>query len=94
MELCAARSRWQRRIFTFQFKNTKAHKASFWRLDNDHGNVLREYAGLGSPRYPAKSELEKLRAVDQTAAMETAEIKNNQLTLSVPSKGLVVIELR
>jgi xylan 1,4-beta-xylosidase len=80
--------------FTLQFKNMSPHKASFWRLDDDHGNVLREYMRLGSPRYPTKVELEKLRAVDQTASMETTEIKSNQLTLQIPAKGLVVIELQ
>jgi len=79
---------------TVQFKNTKVRQASVWRLDGDHGDLLREYAQMGSPRYPTQSELNKLRAVDQTAAMETAKIKNDELTLSIPAKGLVVIELR
>ena len=78
---------------TVQFKNAKVRHVAVWRLDSDHGDILREYAQLGSPRYPTKTEFEKLRAVDRTATSEKIEIKNNQLTLGVPAKGLAVIEL-
>src|SRR5262249_11738541 len=79
--------------FTLQIKNKNVRQASIWRLDTDHGDVLREYQRLGSPDYPTKLELEKLRAVTKNAQAETVKINSNQLTLNVPAKGLLIIEV-
>ena len=80
--------------FTVQFKNKNVRHASVWRLDAQHGDVVHEYERMGSPRYPSKAELAKLRTVDINATPETVAIKNGQMTLNIPAKGLVVIELQ
>ncbi len=81
------------KTLTLNFKNVRIQRAIISRLDGEHGDVLREYARLGSPRYPTRADLEKLRAVDMTAAAETVAVKNNEMALTIPGKGLVVIEL-
>ncbi|HSS95418.1 MAG TPA: hypothetical protein VLK33_00230 [Terriglobales bacterium] len=80
--------------FTVQIKNNRARRASIWRLDAQHGDVLGEYERMGSPVYPSKGQLEKLRAVDLNATPETIGIKNGELNLDVPAKGLLVMELK
>jgi xylan 1,4-beta-xylosidase len=79
---------------TIQFKNKNISEAAVWRLDDDHGNVMREYARLGSPRYPTKQQLDQLRAVTKTLSAEAVQINSNQLKLDIPSEGLVIIELQ
>jgi hypothetical protein len=49
---------------------------------------------MGSPSYPSKAELEKLREIDLNATAESVAIKNSQLNLDIPAKGLVVIEVK
>jgi xylan 1,4-beta-xylosidase len=80
--------------FILQFRNKKIRRATIWRLDAQHGDALGEYERMGSPRYPSKAELAKLRAVDLSSTPETVDIKNAQMTLNIPGKGLVVIELQ
>jgi xylan 1,4-beta-xylosidase len=63
-------------------------------LDAQHGDVLAEYERMGSPSYPSKAELEKLREIDLNATAESVAIKNSQLNLDIPAKGLVVIEVK
>jgi len=81
------------KVLTVNFKNVEIRNITITRLDGDHGDVLREYARLGSPRYPSRAELEKLRAVDKVAATETVHVRNNELKLDIPAKGLVIMEL-
>jgi xylan 1,4-beta-xylosidase len=65
-----------------------------WRLDADHGDVRGAYERLGAPRYPTQLELQKLRVAAALPAPEALELRNSALTLSVPSSGLVLIELK
>ena len=80
--------------FNVQVKNKNTRRASVWRLDAQHGDVLAEYERMGSPSYPSKAELEKLHAIDLNATAESVAIKNSQLNLDIPAKGLVVIEVK
>ena len=80
--------------FTIQIKNKRVRKALVWRLDQQHGDVLAEYQRMGSPQYPSKAELEKLRAMDLNATAESVPVKNGQLNLEIPAKGLAVVEIQ
>jgi len=79
---------------TVRFRNIRAKHALVTRLDEDHGNVLTEYKKLGSPRYPTQTQLQTLRAASQLLGPEKLEVKNAELTLSIPSQGLVLVELK
>jgi len=79
---------------TVRFRNIRAKHALVTRLDEDHGNVLTEYKKLGSPRYPTETQLQTLRAASQLLGPEKLEVKNAELTLSIPSQGLVLVELK
>ena len=79
--------------FSLKFQNTNVHHATIWRLDEDHGNVHREYAKLGEPRYPTQAQIQELRASEATTP-QPEDVKNGSLTLEIPSHGLVLIELQ
>jgi xylan 1,4-beta-xylosidase len=79
---------------TLRLKNTNARQALIWRLDADHGDVRGAYEQLGTPRYPTQLELKELRVAAEMPAPETLELRNSVLNLSVPSSGLVLIELK
>ena len=79
---------------TVRFQNIKAKQALVTKLDEDHGNVLAAYKKLGSPRYPTQAQLQTLRAASQLSAPEKHEVKNAELSLTIPSQGLVLVELK
>jgi len=63
-------------------------------LDPDHGDVHKAYEAMGSPRYPTKKQIEKLREAAKLAAPEMHEVKNASVRLRIPSQGLVLIETK
>jgi xylan 1,4-beta-xylosidase len=63
-------------------------------LDPNHGDVHGTYEAMGSPRYPTKQQIEKLRAAAKLSPPEIHEVKNASVTLRIPSQGLVLIETR
>jgi xylan 1,4-beta-xylosidase len=80
---------------TLQFRNLgKRHHASISRVDRDHGDVLPLYEEIGSPRYPTSAQLEELRKSAQLPSPEARDVKNGELTLTIPAHGLAVIDLK
>jgi xylan 1,4-beta-xylosidase len=82
------------RTLSLRFQNTKAKNASISRVDHDHGDVHPIYEKMGSPRYPTQSQIKQLQAAAQLPAPETRELKNSELTLTLPAQGLALIELK
>jgi xylan 1,4-beta-xylosidase len=56
--------------------------------------VRSTYEKLGSPRYPTLAQIESLRKAAQLASPENRELSNEELTLTLPSHGLAVIEVK
>jgi xylan 1,4-beta-xylosidase len=79
---------------TLQFMNTTATHAQVSRVDSTHGDMHAAYALMGSPRYPTIAQLEALRAAAELPAAETVALRNAALTLTLPSHGIALIELR
>ena len=69
-------------------------QATIWRLDSDHGNVVKTYDAMGRPPFPSRDQLASLRAAAQLAPPETASTKGGKLELSVPTQGLALVEVR
>jgi len=63
-------------------------------LDPDHGDVHKAYEAMGSPRYPTKQQIEKLRAAASLPAPEMLDVKGASVTLRIPSQGLILIETK
>ncbi|HZW05326.1 MAG TPA: glycosyl hydrolase family 39, partial [Candidatus Nitrosotalea sp.] len=77
---------------TLRFEHTSASKVEVTRLDPEHGDVHPAYEAMGSPRYPTKEQIEKLRAASRLGASETHAIKDGGLTLTIPGHGLILVE--
>jgi xylan 1,4-beta-xylosidase len=79
---------------TVQFRNAKAKQALVSLVDPDHGDVHKQYSQMGSPRYPTTSQIQQLQKAAELPPSQSMPIRNNELTLTVPSYGLAVIELK
>jgi xylan 1,4-beta-xylosidase len=79
---------------TIYFKNTHAQRALIWRLDADHADAQSEYKKMGDPPYPTQQQIKRLQAASELKAPEKAQLKDKDLVLSLPSPGLVLIEIK
>ena len=64
-----------------------------WRLDADHGNVIKTYDAMGRPAFPTRDQIMQLRAAGKPSPAEDLALKNGAFTISVPPQGLVLIML-
>lgn len=79
---------------TLKFKGHSAKHALISRVDDDHGDVRSTYEKMGSPRYPTEAQIETLRSAARLPAPENRDVHNGELTLTLPSHGLAVIEVK
>ena len=80
---------------TLELKNVAAGaRAVIRRVDAAHGDTLAAWKKMGSPAYPAKTQIEALRKASETGAPETRQITQHQLKLTLPPMGLAVVEIR
>lgn len=78
----------------FKFEHARVLSVGVTRLDPDHGDVHKAYAAMGSPQYPTKEQIERLRTAARLAPAERGEVKNGSLVLRIPWQGLVLIEAK
>jgi xylan 1,4-beta-xylosidase len=64
-----------------------------WRLDADHGNVVKTYDAMGRPSFPTRDQITKLRAAGKPLPPQKLTLSNGALTISIPPQGLVLIKL-
>jgi xylan 1,4-beta-xylosidase len=62
-----------------------------YRVDEDHGNVIKTYDAMGRPAFPSREQIVKLREAGRIAPAEKAFLKRGSLSIEVPPQGLVVI---
>jgi len=67
--------------------------ARIWRLDRDHGNVLKTFDAMGRPASPSRAQLGALRAAGQLSGAEHRRLQAGKLALDVPAQGLALIEI-
>lgn len=79
---------------TVKFKGGAPRHASISRADAEHGDTQIAYEKMGSPRYPTKTQIEALRQDARLPAPEIRDLKDGALTLTLPSHGLAVIEVK
>ncbi len=81
--------------YRIQVKSLPADaKATVWRLDEDHGNVVASFDQMGRPAFPSREQIAQLRAAAQPSAPESLPLHDGKLELDIPPQGLVLIELR
>ena len=83
------------RTVVLQFKNLgRKRHASISRVDRDHGDPHPAYEQMGSPVYPTQAQLQKLRDSVALGATEKLDLKNGEMTVTLPPDGLAVIAIR
>jgi xylan 1,4-beta-xylosidase len=75
------------------FEGLTAAHVKLWRLDADHGNVLRAFDAMGRPAFPSAQQIDQLRAASKLTAPEDGVLPTGGLEVWVPGQGLVVAEI-
>jgi xylan 1,4-beta-xylosidase len=80
------------RTFTVKLEGVPAHSpVHIWRLDADHGNVIKAYDSMGRPAFPSREQIVRLREAGKPVPPESASLTNGALTITIPPQGLVLI---
>lgn len=69
-------------------------KATIWRLDRKHGDVLTTYDKMGRPAFPDRKQIRELRSAAKLLPPQHVTVHNGKLSVDIPPQGLVVIELQ
>jgi xylan 1,4-beta-xylosidase len=82
------------RILRFVFRSVPASAhVSIQRVDKDHGNVLKQYAAMGSPQYPTPAQVEQLNRESALPAPQLLRLKNGELELTLAENALVLLKV-
>ncbi len=82
------------RSFTVRFAGVPKNAAVVvWRLDQDHGNVVKTFDAMGRPATPTREQIRTLRAAGAPAAEERSSLKDGVLTVDIAPQGLVVVKV-
>jgi xylan 1,4-beta-xylosidase len=79
---------------TLDFKDFSPKLAMISSVDPAHGDSQTAYEKMGSPPYPTQAQIRELQNAAQLPAASLQEISGRQVTLTIPSQGLEVIELK
>jgi xylan 1,4-beta-xylosidase len=79
--------------FSFAGLPQSAH-VTLQRVDSEHGNVLKEYAAMGSPHDPTVAQIAQLNTKTALPAPETRQLQNNALYVQLSPNALVLITIR
>jgi xylan 1,4-beta-xylosidase len=82
------------RTVTLKFKGIRFRHASISTVDPNHGDAHAAYEKMGSPRYPTQEQIKQLKQSAELPAAERRDLKGGTLTLTLPSYGLALVELR
>jgi xylan 1,4-beta-xylosidase len=67
--------------------------ARLWRVDADHGNVIKAYDAMGRPAYPTRQQIEALKAAAQLPPPEILAVTDGGFSVAIPPQGLALLEL-
>jgi xylan 1,4-beta-xylosidase len=81
------------KTFDLELKNVPANASvQLWRVDDDHGNVLKAFDAMGRPAGDLTQEqVIKLRAAGEMAPAEHIHLKQGKLQVTVPAHGLALV---
>ncbi|MFZ3218221.1 MAG: hypothetical protein WA192_19390 [Candidatus Acidiferrales bacterium] len=69
-------------------------KAVLYRLDADHGSLLKTYAAMGSPVHPTQEQIRTLKQAARLPPPEEFPLHKGQLELHLAPDALLLIEVR
>jgi xylan 1,4-beta-xylosidase len=77
-----------------EFRNVPRNaEVSIERVDDEHGNVLRKYAAMGSPVDPTESQVEQLNRETALGQPERTRLKDGRLELTLERNALTVVQV-
>jgi xylan 1,4-beta-xylosidase len=82
------------KTLAFELKGRAAKRALVSRVDANHGDTLTAFEKMGSPKYPSKQQIEELQKVAQEVPAEAVSIREGKFSVTIPSSGLALIEIR
>ncbi len=81
------------RSMTVRFKGSSPKQAKIFRSDPSHGDMHTAYEKMGSPVYPTRRQLDQLKKAAGISTPEVRDLKNGELTVTLPAHGLAVLQL-
>jgi xylan 1,4-beta-xylosidase len=79
---------------TLRFQGGQYKRALVSTVDPDHGDVHSIYEKMGSPRYPSLAQIQQLKRAAEIPPAAERNLKGGELTVTLPSYGLAVVEVR
>jgi xylan 1,4-beta-xylosidase len=79
---------------TLHFQGGRYKHALVSTVDPDHGDVHSIYEKMGSPRYLSQAQIQQLKQAAEIPSAAERSLKGGVLTLTLPSYGLAVVEVR
>jgi xylan 1,4-beta-xylosidase len=79
---------------TLHFQGGRYKRALVSTVDPDHGDVHSIYEKMGSPRYLSQAQIQELKQAAEIPPAAARNLKGGELTLTLASYGLVVVEVR
>ncbi len=80
--------------FTVKFAGGRKDAAVVvWRLDQDHGNVVKTFDAMGRPATPSREQILSLRAAGAPAPEEKSSLTDGEFRISIPPQGLVLVKV-
>jgi xylan 1,4-beta-xylosidase len=79
----------------FEFRNVPSDgRVSIQRVNEDHGNVLKEYAAMGQPLDPTPDQVEQLNRETALPAPEDARLQGGKIQLTLTPNTLALIKVQ
>ncbi len=77
-----------------EFRHTPANaRVTVERLDEDHGNVLKQYAAMGSPLDPTPAQVEQLNRATALPSPAQDRLSNGKLSIKLAPNSLVLVKV-
>ncbi len=84
------------KTFTLQLQHVKqGASVELYRVDDDHGNVLKTFDAMGRPAGDlTQDQVKTLQAAAAMAPAEHLKLSGGKLSVTVPAHGLAVLVVR
>ena len=82
------------RAIDFDFRHTPADaRVTIQRVDEDHGNVLKEYEAMGRPEDPTPAQVEQLNRATALPAPSEDRLTNGKISIRLSPNSLVLVKV-
>jgi xylan 1,4-beta-xylosidase len=80
--------------FTLRIEGVRtAAEVRLWRLDADHGNVIKAFDAMKRPAFPSRQQIDLLQAASHLSLPEESVLQAGMVEVIVPRQGLALLEI-